>query len=109
MSKYNNKKTEVDGFLFDSKKEANRYTDLVLLEKAGEIAELELQPTFVLLEGFRDSEGKWRRPITYTADFRYKEGGKIIVEDVKGHKTKVFLIKQKLFLKKYQDVEFRLT
>ena len=48
ISKYGNRKTEVDGIVFDSKKEAERYRDLKLLERAGDIRELVLQPSFVL-------------------------------------------------------------
>lgn len=107
MSKYYNRKTEVDGYLFDSKKESERYTELKLLERAGEISELELQPKFVLLEGFRDRGGKWRRPITYTADFRYIENSDVVVEDTKGMKTDIFRLKEKLFRHRYPDIDFR--
>ena len=48
-SKYKAQKTEVDGILFDSKKEAKRYAELKFLEKAGEISNLVLQPLFVLI------------------------------------------------------------
>ena len=51
MSKYRNVKTEVDGILFASKKEARRYSELKLLERAGEIAHLELQPRIKICIG----------------------------------------------------------
>ena len=107
MNKYGNRKTEVDGFLFDSKKEATRYSELVLLEKAGEIFFLELQPKFTLLDGFRDRDGKAHRAIKYIADFQYQEDGKMIVEDTKGYKTQVFRIKEKLFRKRYPTIIFK--
>ena len=47
--KYRNKKVEVDGILFDSKKEANRYMELKLLEKAGEITDLKRQVRYELI------------------------------------------------------------
>ena len=58
MSKYNSKKTVVDGQKFDSKKEANRYQELVLLEKAGVIKNLSRQVKFVLIPSQRDENGK---------------------------------------------------
>ena len=51
-SKYSNRKVNIDGITFDSKKEANRYRELKLLEKVGEISNLVLQPVYVLLNGF---------------------------------------------------------
>ena len=97
-SKYHNKITYVDGIPFDSQKEAQRYSELKLLERAGEITDLELQPVFILEEGIKKGKRKIR-DITYIADFRYKDlkTGKTVVEDIKGFKTKDFRIKQKLF------------
>lgn len=107
MNKYNAQKTEVDGYIFASKKEAARYGELKLLEKEGYIYDLELQPKFVLQEKFRDVEGKMHRAIVYIADFRYKnEAGTEIVVDTKGYKTDVFRIKEKLFLYKYPEIVF---
>lgn len=108
MSKYHNKKTQIDMYVFDSAKEAKRYKELKLMEKANVISDLELQPRFLLQEGFRKN-GKTYRKIEYVADFKYKENGKIIVEDVKGIKTDVFKIKQKLFEKKYEDLELKIV
>jgi hypothetical protein len=98
-SKYGNKKQVVDGFKFDSKKEAKRYEVLKLLQSSGKITGLERQPKYVLQEAFiRD--GKKYRPITYVADFRYfdKDLGKVVVEDVKGWRTEVYRIKAKMFI-----------
>lgn len=109
MTKYNAKKTAVNGITFDSKKEARRYKELRLMERAGEITDLELQPRFRLQEGFTDGSGKRQRPIDYIADFMYTEKGIRVVEDVKGKKTQVYGIKKKLFLKRYPQYEFRET
>jgi Protein of unknown function (DUF1064). len=107
QSKYKNKKTQVDMYVFDSAKEAQRYRELKLLERAGEISDLELQPRFLLQESFKKN-GKTYRKIDYVADFKYTENGKIIVEDVKGLQTDVFKIKHKLFEKKYPELELKI-
>lgn len=102
MSKYNSKKTVVDGQKFDSKKEANRYQELVLLEKAGVIKNLSRQVKFVLIPSQRDESGKLiERECSYKADFKYEEGIKTVVEDVKGFRTKEYVIKRKLMLWRY--------
>lgn len=100
--KYHAKKTVVDGITFDSKKEATRYRELKALERVGKIDRLELQPRFVLMDGFR-YEGKAVRKIEYVADFLYRDLStcELIVEDVKGVKTDVYKLKKKLFLKRY--------
>lgn len=91
-SKYNNQKTEVDGILFDSKKEAARFGELKLLLKAGIIGLLERQVTYEL--------GNIAR---YIADFRYIDvkTGETIVEDVKGVKTPVYKLKKKMMKSMY--------
>lgn len=102
MSKYNSKKTIVDGQKFDSKKEANRYQELRLLEKAGVIKNLTRQVKFVLIPSQRDESGKViERECSYKADFKYEEGLKTVVEDVKGFRTKEYIIKRKLLLWQY--------
>lgn len=102
MSKYNSKKTVVDGQKFDSKKEARRYQELLLLEKAGEIKNLSRQVKFVLIPSQRDENGKVvERECSYKADFTYEEGIKTVVEDVKGYRTKEYIIKRKLMLWRY--------
>jgi len=106
--KYGNVKTKLDGYVFDSKAEADRYQQLRLLQKAGQISELEVHPKFVLQWGFRDGMGKWRRAISYEADFQYWEGERFVVEDVKGKRTAVFNLKLKLFLYRYRNCDFRL-
>ncbi len=90
MSKYHSKKTEVDGYIFDSKAEAVRYSELKLLEAAGEIEHLQLQPKFpILVNG--------KKICTYIADFQYNDHGRVVIIDVKGIKTPVYRLKKKLF------------
>jgi hypothetical protein len=90
MTKYHNKKTEIDGILFDSKKEAERYQYLKLLERAGEIHGLTLQPSYDLIAQGGRKVGKYR------ADFKYNQNGRLIVEDVKGVRTAVYRLKKKI-------------
>lgn len=99
-TKYKNKKVMIDNIMFDSKKEANYYTYLKMLEQAGKITDLELQKKFVLQDKFI-LNGKTYRAITYKADFVYKENGQVHVVDTKGYRTEVYKIKKKLFMKKY--------
>lgn len=107
MNKYRNKKIQIDCYVFDSIAEGKRYKELVLLEKAGEIENLQLQPKFLLQESFK-KKGKTYRKIEYIADFMYEEKGQVIVEDVKGKETDVFKLKHKLFEKKYPGLELRI-
>lgn len=96
-SKYKNQATTLDGIWFHSKREANRYAELKLLEQAGQIADLELQPKYSI-----DVGGV--HVCDYVADFRYTEelptpGGTIretIVEDAKGFRTDVYKLKRRL-------------
>lgn len=107
-SKYHSKKVIVDGIEFDSKKEAKRYSELKLLERAGEIKELELQKVFELQPSFKKN-GKTYRKTTYKADFYYFDNrtSRYIVEDVKGFKTEIYKLKKKMFEYKYNDLELR--
>lgn len=89
MSKYGAKRTEVDGIVFASMAEARRYGELKLLERAGKIKDLELQPVYALIvNGVRVGN--------YIGDFRYVEGETVVLEDVKGVKTPVYQLKKKL-------------
>lgn len=102
-TKYNNKKVTVNGQVFDSKKEANRYKELLMLEKAGAIKDLRMQVKFTLIPAQRDeATGKVvERECSYKADFVYEEDGKTVVEDVKGFRTKEYIIKRKLMMWRY--------
>ena len=103
-SKYNAKKTVVDGLEFDSIRESERYRELKPLEKAKEIRNLELQPRFLLQQKFKDKQGNTHRKIEYVADFMYiDKDDKKIVEDVKGMMTGVYKLKKKLFLNLYDS------
>lgn len=118
--KYQNKKVTVDGITFDSKKEAARYAQLKLLERAGRITDLDLQKVFVLIPAqYEDSgeiytrgknKGQPKRgkcieqAVTYKADFYYKQDGIEVVEDVKGYRDPAggayarYIIKRKMML-----------
>ena len=104
--KYGNTKTCFDGIVFDSKAEVERYMELRLLERAGEIKDLQRQTPFLLQPSFK-KHGKTYREIKYIADFTYFDvrKGKNVVEDVKGYRTEVFRLKKKLFEYKYPDLE----
>ena len=92
MSKYRNTKTVVDGITFHSMKEAKRYGELKILERAKEIKGLALQPTYqCTVNGVKVCK--------YVADFKYTtRGGKEITEDVKGYRTALYRIKRKLVM-----------
>lgn len=101
-SKYHATKTVIDGITFDSEREAKRYQELKLLERAGAIRDLKRQVRYEIVPAF-DVDGKHYRAITYIADFVYTdcETGKEIVEDVKGVRTDVYRLKAKLFAHKF--------
>lgn len=104
-NKFGAQKCEVDGHVFDSKKEANRYVTLRNLEQAGIIGSLILQCKIILVEGFT-YKGEKVKAITYTADFVYVKDGKTHVEDVKSivtAKTKDFRIRWRLLQHLYKD------
>lgn len=97
-NKYYSRKVTIDGIKFDSQKEARRFRELCLLERAGQITDLQRQVKFELIPSQR-IEGKIvERACTYVADFVYMENGKKVVEDTKGFKTKDYIIKRKLML-----------
>ena len=100
-TKYLNQKITLDGISFDSKKEARRYAELLLMQKAGEIYDLQRQVPFVLIPAQKDETGRViERAVVYRADFVYTENGKTVVEDVKSEatKTREYVIKRKLML-----------
>lgn len=109
-NKYKNRKTEVDGIMFDSRKEARRYKELKLLEQGGYITDLKRQVRFELIPAQKEPDTKGpkggvikgktiERKVEYIADFVYTDAsGEMVVEDTKGMKTKDFIIKRKLML-----------
>ncbi len=110
VAKYNNKKVVLNGITFDSQKEARRYRDLSLLERAGEIKSLELQRAFILAESVKFENETRRKPaVKYVADFVYQEKGQMVVEDVKSTMTRnlpVYRLKKHL-MKSVHGLEIR--
>ena len=98
MNKYKNKKTIVNGIVFDSKLEARRYTELLLLQKTNKIKDLQLQPSFELIPSFKKN-GRTFRKTTYKADFLYidTETGQKIVEDTKRILDRTLQTKEETF------------
>lgn len=97
--KYHNKKTEIDGIVFDSRKEAARWAELRIMEKAGLISDLRRQVPFELIPNLKDGSGKViERAVKYIADFCYIQDGETVVEDVKGLRTREYVLKRKLML-----------
>ena len=108
MSKYYNRKVQRDGMVFDSKREADRWSELKLLEKAGEISDLQRQVKYELIP---TQYSKWEytksgkkkvieREASYIADFVYHDNtlGVEVVEDAKGMRTEAYILKRKLML-----------
>lgn len=115
--KYGNTKIMVDGIQFDSKREAARYQELRLLERAGKISNLRLQVKYALIptqraasfelyksgpqKGMRKPGKVLENECAYIADFVYTQDGSEVVEDAKGMRTAVYRIKRKLMLERY--------
>lgn len=120
MNKYGAKKITdpFTGFVFDSKKEYNRWCNLRLLERAGKISDLKRQVTFELIPTQREESTEVykagpqkglpkpgaiiEKAVDYVADFTYYQDGEYIVEDTKGYKKgaayQLFVIKRKMML-----------
>lgn len=100
-NKYRAKKTVVDDITFASKREARRYQELRLLERAGQIGNLRLQVKYPLVvNGVKIGR--------FTADFVYLENGSEVVEDAKGYRVRDYALRKKLMLALY-GVEIRET
>lgn len=99
-SKYGAKPVIIDGIRFASTKEGNRYSELRLLERAGVITQLDIQPKFPL-----SIDGK--HICNYLGDFVYFENNARVVEDVKGVKTPVYRLKRKMLLACYPGIDHR--
>ena len=98
-NKYRNQKVKVNGEKFDSKKEAERWAQLRLLEKVGEITDLKRQVSFELIPSQKIGGKVVERACYYIADFVYLDSkGHIVIEDAKGVRTKEYIIKRKLML-----------
>ena len=112
QNKYYNKKCTVNGIIFDSRKEARRYQELLLLQRAGVIKSLQRQVKYVLIPAQYESFERYgkngqeltpgkkliERECAYVADYVYVEDGKTVVEDTKGMKTKDYILKRKMTL-----------
>ena len=96
MNKYGAKKTELDGIVFDSRKEANRYAELKLMQRAGQIHDLKIQVPFELIPKQEEDGRIVERPVKYVADFVYFDNSGMVVEDAKGMKTDVYKLKKKM-------------
>lgn len=108
MNKYHAQKTSYKGVVYDSKWEAQRAYELDMLERSGNIKNLQRQVKFILQDSYLNNKGEKIKPIIYIADFVYEYGGKMIVEDTKSPATKtdVYKIKKKLFEYKYPEYVF---
>lgn len=80
--------TKVNGIEFDSQAEADRYMELLVLQKAGKISELQIQPQWELIPPQKVPGRQSFRKHVYTADFSYIRDGQLIVEDVKSKRTR---------------------
>ena len=109
-NKYNAQSTDLimpDGTVrhFSSQKEAARFSELDLLQRAGEINGLRCQVPFELIPRQKRADGKWEEPCKYIADFVYRDGCRLVVEDVKGYNDpksaayRLYTVKRKLMLK----------
>lgn len=107
LSKYKNTKTEIDGIVFDSKAEANRYQVLKNMERMKLISDLTRQVTFFLDKSVV-IRGRKKPGLKYVADFTYIENGVKIVEDCKGVLTDVFKIKEHL-MKSVHGIDILVT
>lgn len=103
QNKYRNKPTDRNGIRFDSKKEAKRFDELVVMLRAGQISNLKLQPQFTLQESYVTPEGERVRAIRYVADFSYWRDGEKVVEDVKSKATATaqYKLKKKLMRERF--------
>lgn len=102
-----NKRVTIDGYAFDSVNESRRYQELKLLLQASAIIGLGVHPLYELQAAFTDATGRHHRAISYEGDFCYLEDGVVVVEDVKGYRTEVFKLKEKLFRFRYPHIDFR--
>ena len=98
VGKYKNRKMTIDGEIFDSQREAQRYGELALLQRAGQISDLKRQVRYELIPTQRIGGKVVEKSCVYIADFVYTENGETVVEDTKGFRTRDYIIKRKLML-----------
>ena len=110
MTKYNAKKTEINGITFASRLEGERFKQLMLLQKAGEITDLQLQPELQIFEGYVNCyDGMKHRSRFYVGDFKYLDlkTRQWIIEDTKGLETPEFRLKWEYVQSEYPQYVFR--
>lgn len=109
-NKYQAVKTDCGhGHVHASKKEARRCAELHLLQRAGEISDLEREPRYYFTVNGRElTHDKGRRAV-YTPDFRYREGGVLVVEDSKGMRVRDWPLRKALFRACYPEILVRET
>jgi Protein of unknown function (DUF1064). len=111
MGHYKGTKCTYNDFTFDSIDEKNYYIKLI---SDNRVEDLLGHPKFILLDGFRNYEGKALRSITFKPDFMYKIAGQVYIDDVKPINKNLidadFSIRWKLLQHMYkdQDIKFRL-
>jgi hypothetical protein len=108
-NKYHARRTSVDNITFDSAAEANRYAELLILLKAGEIKDLIVHPKYEIVPYMFINDKRYRA-VFYEADFEYKTpDGKVFVEDVKGVETPLFKLKWRLANMLYPQFIFKIV
>lgn len=107
--KFGNVETSFGTMVFDSKLEAQRYSELIGLQYAKQITNLKTQVQIELQPAFRTTDGKAIRAIHYVADFMYRENGVIVVEETKGFQTDVSKIKMKMLRYVYPEYDVRMV
>jgi hypothetical protein len=112
-NKMGNQKIVIDGMLFPSIRQANHYCELKILRDQGEIVDFLCEVNFPVSDGYY-KDGKWVRPIVYRADFVVIKQKRVNISTVceiqihepKGHRTRAYINKRKLFEKRYPEYEF---
>lgn len=106
MGKYNNKKVYIDNLKFDSKLEADYYTYLKDNKEEFGICKIELQVPFLLTDTIHYHDKTYKKS-QYKADFVITyNNGEVEVIDTKGFENTVFILKRKILLDKYKDINF---
>lgn len=106
-NKYGAKQIMINGHMFPSHREAEYYLTYKAMLDNGEIVNLELQPSFILIPSYVNKAGKKVRECKYTADFllTYPDGNKVVVE-VKGYRTRDYQLRRKMFEYKFREYDF---
>jgi len=111
-NKFGAKPVTIDNIRFDSGVEGERYRQLLLLLKSGQIQNLQIKaPKIEILPAFTDRYQGRHKATYYIPDFTYEEGGVFVVEDVKGGhatRTALFELKRKIVLSHYPQYDFRI-